>query len=79
MLNISEIVKKTEEMFDLFNQHFYSNELTRPASQYPHGWPVLSFLLFRKKKISLKKGLLSHQKCVSCHSQGKQPIQKISK
>ena len=34
MLNISEIVKKTEEMFDLFNQHFYSNELTRPASQY---------------------------------------------
>ena len=31
MLNISEIVKKTEEMFDLFNQHFYSNELTRPA------------------------------------------------
>ena len=31
MLNISEIVKKTEEMFDLFNQHFYSNKLTRPA------------------------------------------------
>ena len=31
MLQISEIVKKTEEMFDLFNQHFYSNELTRPA------------------------------------------------
>ncbi len=31
MLNISEIVKKTEKMFDLFNQHFYSNELTRPA------------------------------------------------
>ena len=31
MLNISEIVKKTEEMFDLFNQHFYSNELTRLA------------------------------------------------
>ncbi len=31
MLNISEIIKKTEEMFDLFNQHFYNNELTRPA------------------------------------------------
>lgn len=31
MLNISEIVKKTEEMFDLFNQHFYNSELTRPA------------------------------------------------
>ena len=31
MLQISEIVKKTEEMFDLFNQHFYSNKLTRPA------------------------------------------------
>ena len=31
MLQISEIVKKTEEMFDLFNQHFYNGELTRPA------------------------------------------------
>ena len=31
MLQISEIVKKTEEMFDLFNEHFYDNELTRPA------------------------------------------------
>ena len=31
MLQISEIVKKTEEMFDLFNEHFYGNELTRPA------------------------------------------------
>ena len=26
MLQISEIVKKTEEMFDLFNEHFYDNE-----------------------------------------------------
>jgi hypothetical protein len=50
-----------------------------PASQYPYGWPVLSFFHFRKKKNSLKKGLLSRQKCVSCHSQGEQPIQKISK
>lgn len=31
MLQISEIVKKTEEMFDLFNEHFYHGELTRPA------------------------------------------------
>ncbi len=31
MLQISEIVKKTEEMFDLFNEHFYDDELTRPA------------------------------------------------
>lgn len=31
MLQISEIVKKTEEMFELFNEHFYNNELTRPA------------------------------------------------
>ena len=31
MLQISEIVRKTEEMFDLFNAHFYKNELTRPA------------------------------------------------
>ena len=37
MLQISEIVKKTEEMFDLFNQHFYSNELTRPATAEAHG------------------------------------------
>ena len=31
MLQISEIVRKTEEMFDLFNQHFYEGELNRPA------------------------------------------------
>lgn len=31
MLQISEIVRKTEEMFDLFNRHFYGGELTRPA------------------------------------------------
>ena len=32
MLQISEIVKKTEEMFDLLGEHFYGNELTRPAT-----------------------------------------------
>jgi rubrerythrin len=31
MLEISAIVKKTEELFDLFNAHFYSGELDRPA------------------------------------------------
>lgn len=31
MLQISTIVKKTEELFDLFNHHFYNGELTRPA------------------------------------------------
>ena len=31
MLSVSEIVAKTEAMFDLFNHHFYSGELTRPA------------------------------------------------
>ena len=31
MLQISDIVKKTENMFDLFNEHFYNGELTRPA------------------------------------------------
>ncbi len=31
MLQISEIVKKTEEMFNLFNVHFYHGALTRPA------------------------------------------------
>lgn len=31
MLKISEIVRKTEEMFDLFNKHFYDGELPRPA------------------------------------------------
>ena len=31
MINISEIVAKTETMFDLFNQHFYNGEMTRPA------------------------------------------------
>ena len=31
MLEISEIVKKTEDMFDLCNDHFYGGELPRPA------------------------------------------------
>ncbi len=31
MLQISKIVKKTEELFDLFNQHFYNGEMIRPA------------------------------------------------
>ena len=31
MINISEIVAKTEAMFDLFNAHFYNAEMTRPA------------------------------------------------
>ncbi len=31
MLQISEIVRKTEGMFDLFNEHFYEGELSRPA------------------------------------------------
>lgn len=31
ILQISAIVKKTEELFDLFNQHFYDGELARPA------------------------------------------------
>lgn len=31
MLQISEIIRKTEEMFDLFNEYFYKGELKRPA------------------------------------------------
>ena len=31
MITISEIVAKTEAMFDLLNEHFYQNELIRPA------------------------------------------------
>ena len=31
MLEISAIVKKTEAIFDLFNDHLYGSELTRPA------------------------------------------------
>ena len=31
MLSISEIVAKTEKMFDLFNDQFYAGELARPA------------------------------------------------
>ena len=27
MLQISEIVRKTEEMFDLFNEHFYEGDI----------------------------------------------------
>lgn len=47
MLQISEIVKKTGEMFDLFNEHFYNNREKRrvtlrltaifmPTFIYPH-------------------------------------------
>ena len=35
MLQISEIVKKTEKMFHLFNVHFYHGELIRPAITVP--------------------------------------------
>lgn len=39
MLQISEIVKKTQEMFDLFNEHFYNKELTRLSiTVSPNGW-----------------------------------------
>ena len=31
MLQISEIIKKTKEMFDLFNKHFYNKERTYPV------------------------------------------------
>lgn len=31
MLNVSEIVARTEAMFDLFNAHFYGGEMSRPA------------------------------------------------
>ena len=47
MLQISEIVKKTEAMFDLFNNHFYNMKLTRPAitvspdgGRGAYGWTV---------------------------------------
>ena len=33
MLSVSEIVAKTEAMFDLFNHHFYNDELTRRYCQ----------------------------------------------
>ena len=29
--NLSYLIAKTEAMFDLFNHHFYNDELTRPA------------------------------------------------
>lgn len=46
MLQISEIVKKTEEMFDLFNEHFYNNELTRPAiTVSPDGGHIDSYYI----------------------------------
>lgn len=31
ILQISEIVKKIQKEFDLFKEHFYEKELTRPA------------------------------------------------
>jgi len=31
MLNISEIVKRTEDIFDMLNAQFYNGELSRPA------------------------------------------------
>lgn len=47
MLQISEIVKKTKEMFNLFNDHFYDNELIRPtitispdSGRGAYGWTI---------------------------------------
>ena len=47
MLSVSEIVAKTEAMFDLFNHHFYNDELTRPAitvspdgGRGAYGWTI---------------------------------------
>ena len=34
MMSVSEIVAKTEAMFDLFNHHFYNDELTARQSPY---------------------------------------------
>ncbi|MEG2677660.1 MAG: hypothetical protein RR933_06030 [Oscillospiraceae bacterium] len=31
MLTVSEIVAKTEDVFDLFNHYLYADELIRPA------------------------------------------------
>ncbi len=39
MLQISEIVKKTEEMFDLFNAHFY------------HGAKLFGMAYFRREYL----------------------------
>lgn len=40
MLSVSEIVAKTEAMFDLFNHHFYNDKLIRSAiTVSPDGGP----------------------------------------
>ena len=41
MINISEIVAKTEAMFDLFNDHFYNDDMTRLYNLI-HGIKVVS-------------------------------------
>ena len=50
MLKISEIAKKTEEMFDRFNAHFYSSKLTRQHTIFWHP--------FRRKKRPTTLGLI---------------------
>lgn len=48
----------------------------RPANP-PRLALFVEFMQIEKRKILLKKGLLSKLKCVSCHSQGKQPVKNI--
>lgn len=48
MLSISEIVAKTEKMFDLFNAHFYAGELARPGHHSISGWGTRSLWLVHR-------------------------------
>ena len=63
MLQISEIVRKTEEMFDLFNEHFYEGELSRPAitvspdgGRGAYGWCSINEIWNEGVKISVSMG-----------------------
>ncbi len=54
MFNISEIVKKTEEMFDLFNKHFYTME-NLPTQQSPY--PRTAGVAHMAGAASMKSGM----------------------
>ncbi len=64
MITISEIVAKTEAMFDLLNEHFYQNELIRPAitassdnGRGAYGWTVTTLTAETAEWLAQQPGM----------------------
>ena len=57
MITISEIVAKTEAMFDLLNEHFYQNELIRPAITVLYHTSGGKASVFKAKRALASRGI----------------------